>query len=211
MLCLLLLNIGLAQAVTVQRVDLVPAGDGEICGSSETGIYKKISSTINDSVQVLEFKVGEIWNENCKSILEFYLAENLNQEDIVSAELFLSLNGKYGSYPDKLGAGPEAVIYYYISLNANENVSMEDNDGGILLGKAFGNNQKLSKSNSISIKINVTNAVVAAVNSTNIEVLGFRIEKVLDSGKNSAWRIRSSEFGQKFGIDYSPYLLIKLK
>jgi len=197
-----------ATAVEIQRVNLVPAADGEISDSSGTGIFDKVSSTINDSNELYEIKIGELSGENKKGIFEFFLPEKLNKKIIISAELYLSLNGTYGTYPDKPGAGPEFAIYYYVTENANENVSKEDNSGGNLIENATNNNKVINNNH---LTINITKTLISALNMPKVNTIGFRIEKTPRAPKNVSWRILSSEFGQKFGNTFIPHILIKSK
>ncbi len=190
------------------RIDLVPAADGDLIGSSKDNIYDKVSSSINDSKSPIELKVGEVWGNNRKVILEFILPESIKGREIKSATLHLWPNGKFGHFPDTEGAGPESRMYYYTGSNVDEKVSKEDNDGGMLIGTVLAKDLKLTSKKGVVLDVLV--AVDEAVKN-NAEGVGFRIERLPESEKNIAWRFRSSEFGQKYGANFSPYLLIELK
>lgn len=186
------------------EIRTTPAGDGMLVDSNNDGIADKVSSSVLDSKGAMEANSGHIWKQSCKAIFEFKLPKD-KVGDVKKATLVLNVNGKHGTHPDKAGAGPECDIWYYTGKNANGAVELTDEAGGNKLGTAVKQGHKAPGNR--KIKIDVTAAVKDAIGQKAVFV-GFRIQKSATKGPDGAWRWRTSEFGQKYGKQITPTLII---
>ena len=192
----------LVNAATTE-VRTMPAGDGNLIDTNGDKIADEAASTVLNSKSVMEVNSGHIWKQTRKAIFEFKLPKEV--PDVKKATLVLNVNGKYGTHPDKPGAGPECDLWYYTGENANGAVELADDAVGKKVGKLIEKGAAVGKSR--QVKVDVTVAVNEAMEKKSV-FIGFRIQKSETKSPDGVWRWRTSEFGQKYGKKLTPTLIL---
>ncbi len=185
-------------------ISALPEGDGLAIDKDLDGIADTASAT-GDKNEAFEVSSGKIWGRNYKAHFEFKLPEGSLK--LKCARLEISLNGKFGCHPEKAGAaGPETMLFYYLSPDANGKVELTDDGAGKKIGVFIGG---LPVKDTLKpITCDVTAAVREALEAQSV-FLGFRLEAAENSATNCCWRWRTAEFANKFGKHHGPKLIIE--
>lgn len=181
-----------------------PAGDGVLYDTDKDGIMDKAVSTVLDVKEPDAAKTaitGWAWKSNHEAIFEFQLPEKFKGKKVTKATLILTSNGTAH------GTTPDIEVFYYLAPQANGAVEPSDATG-TSLGILSRAGTKIDSKN--PAKLNVTKAVVKAA-GTDSEFIGFRLASAskVDDRKAVIWR--TSEFGEAYGKNYIPALLINIE